>query len=347
MINRIHPPSLTRPTLLIIAVTAITAMAAEPSKLPPLEMARLLLQRQMYVQARGALILQLYQKDSGVEEEYLLGQAFEGLNRKQDAVALYTMCQRSLEELGPSADARLAAMGKDAQARITRLDIEGARQRKAYLDTAAGKHFESPEKVSDLWMTQVTATKLTYMNLDRPGACLNNAMKKGWVFDGPTATIIKPPPGKEKALQSPMKLTGPQQFPQRHVSGAGYIDQVGGRKGILHLNPNWKTKQPGQLKIRNAGKGDFLRIGASSPVWSMPNCEVAASQDNADFVLNVLVGDKKIFTQIVGGRKWTDLKIDLGEFRGKDVEFIVEDAAGGNEPYINGAYFDYVDFFKD
>ena len=49
----------------------------------------------------------------------------------------------------------------------------------------------------------------------------------------------------------------------------------------------------------------------------------------------------------VGGRKWTDLKIDLGEFRGQDVEVTVEDAVGGNEPYNNGAYFDYVDFFKD
>jgi len=37
----------------------------------------------------------------------------------------------------------------------------------------------------------------------------------------------------------------------------------------------------------------------------------------------------------------------LGEFRGKDVEVVVEDAVGGKEPYCNGAYFDYVDFFAD
>jgi len=339
---------------LALLTAGLQSLAAPPAATPadaanatPLEAARGMIQRRDFAKARTVLLFELYRKPADVEEECLLAQVWEGLVKKDDAIALYAMCVRSLEELGPKPEPRLAAIGKDAAARLARLDQGGPRQRKAYLDSAASKPFIAPEKVSDLWMTQVTATKLPYDMLERPGACVLDAFKKGWTFDHATGTMVKPAPGGEKPHQSPMKLTGPQDFPRRHISGAGYVEEAGGRKGILNLHPNWRTKEPSQLKMRNVGKCDFLRIGASSPVWSTPNCEVAASQDKADFVLNVYVGEKRMFSEIVGGRKWTDLKIDLGEFRGKDVEVIVEDAAGGNEPYVNGAYFDYVDFFKD
>jgi hypothetical protein len=74
---------------------------------------------------------------------------------------------------------------------------------------------------------------------------------------------------------------------------------------------------------------------------------VAASQDKADFVLNVYVGEKRLLSQVIAGRRWADLKIDLGEFGGKDVEVVVENAAGGTHPYYEGAYFDYIDFFDN
>lgn len=125
------------------------------------------------------------------------------------------------------------------------------------------------------------------------------------------------------------------------------MPEAGGRKGILKTSPNWKEKKPTRLRIRNVAKGRFLRVGASPAIWSAATCKVAETENAADLVLNVFVGDKRIFTQVVGGRRWTDLKIDLGELGGKDDEVIVENAAGGRHPCYEAAYFDYIDFFDD
>ncbi|KPK83755.1 MAG: hypothetical protein AMJ81_07380 [Phycisphaerae bacterium SM23_33] len=316
-------------------------------KISPIEAARMMVRQGDYLKVRYALLAMLYRTTDNFEAEYLLGRCQEGLGEKQRAVVMYQMCLRTIREAGKQEEPEAVKMAADCRGRLKRLDTEGPRLAKAYLATAAGKKFVSPEQVSDLWMTQVTVTKLTLEMLGHPGAFVLDAIKKGWQFDRNLCAYVQPPPGGETNFKSPYTLKGPQPFAERHASGAAFVEAAGGRKGILKTNPNWKEKKPARLTMRNTGKGNFLRIGTSPAIWSCPTCEVAASQDKADFVLNVRVGEKLLLTQAIAGRRWTDLKVDLGEFRGKDVEVVVENAAGGRHPYYEGAYFDYVDFFED
>lgn len=252
---------------------------------------------------------------------YLLADSLFRQAKKEDAAVYLTLLLRVLEKNARRAD--VTKYKRRTQRQLALLDKEYEKLKAAYARTASGKRFESPEKVDDLWMTQVTsdlhglhglyAWKLVGGRKD---------MKPDWIHN----------------RQGVM-----------HRSGMKYVDQVDGRKGVLFGIPiKDKTSQdadkfhrailerlghPTQITIRNLGKCKFLRVGTKG--YGFP------------FILRARRGEKVIFSSRVGTDAWADLKVDLQDAAGKPETITVELVVPEKQRWSEGVWVDYMDFFDN
>jgi len=195
--------------------------------------------------------------------------------------------------------------------------------RQEYLASAAGKRFQGPQTVSDLWMTQVQCDL----------HCLHGLY--AWKLVG----------GRKDA--KPDWIHNRQGT--MHCSGMKHVEQVDGRKGVLYSVPvKAKTSQdadrfhraildrlghPTRITTRNPGKCRFLRVGAKA--YGFP------------FILKVYVSGKEAFRRRIGTDAWADLKVDLGDAADKDEPVFVELVVPEGQKWSEGAWIDYLDFFDN
>jgi hypothetical protein len=281
---------------------------------------------------------------------YTLAQAEERLRKPQEAAVYYTLFLRVLDEAKsgggveipadvekqkPFAERRLKALRQDEQALTA-----------AYAKKVAGKKFESPEKVDDAWMDNA---KFDLFGLHGLYA---------WKLLG----------GRKDAKPDWIHNTKGSM----HRSGAKYVDEVEGRKGVLFTIPLkgkdsadadqsnrdalQKLGHNSHVEAVNAGGRKFVRIGARG--YGFP------------FDLKVLVDGKEVKTERVGTDAWSDLKVPLPKMEAKPpeakpatdskarakpqaaersvgqkivAEFIVPEGQKSSE----GVWIDYFDFFDE
>jgi hypothetical protein len=242
----------------------------------------------------------------------ILCRAQEILRKNDEAAVWNTILLRVLDDKVSPSDVHKYKAG--AERRLAGLNKEFEAKKAKYAAGAAGKKFDSPETVNDLWMTQVKADLKTLENL------------YAWKLVG----------GKQNA--KPDWIHNAQGA--MHRSGLKYVDEVDGRKGILFAIPMkvsgpvaQKLGHPTQIKMANVGKNQFLRVGAKG--YNFP------------FILKVSVGGKEIFSQPIGEKSWSDLKIDLKDAAGKPEEVIVEMVVAEDQKFAEGAWIDYLDFFEN
>ena len=112
----------------------------------------------------------------------------------------------------------------------------------------------------------------------------------------------------------------------------------GAMKGKDTENPGREVKaflervgHPTQMTLRNSGKCRYLRVGTKG--YNFP------------YTLRVYAGGKEIFSQRIGKKNWSDLKIDLGGAAGKDGPVILEFYIPPKQKSWEGVWMDYADFF--
>lgn len=277
-----------------------------------LEAARYCLSSGMPGRAETFCIKELWaniRQPAGLE---MLSRACEVQKKDDEAAAYATLLLRLLADPSFKAD---AAKHKDqTERRLGKLNKDWDAQKTKYAATAAGRKFETPEKVDDLWMTQVQADVLSFRDL--LAHKLLGGMKDGkpdWIHNAQGVV---------------------------HRSGMKFVDTADERKGVLFTLPVKASSEqaktlghPTQLKISNTARGQFLRLGVKGY--------------NTPFVLKVQAGGKELFSQSVTEKAWSDLKIDLKEAAGKPEEVIVELSVPENQAKAEGAWLDYVDFFEN
>lgn len=195
------------------------------------------------------------------------------------------------------------------------LDKQFQRLKAQYAENAADKRFTSPEKVDDLWMTQVQADLTSLHGLyawKLVGG--RKDMKPGWIHN-------------EQGVI--------------HRSGMKYMDEVDGRKGVLlavplkpgEIHRAVNLGHPPHVTIRNAGKCRFLRVGVKG--YHFP------------FVLKVLAGGRELFSQEISEKDWSDLKVDVKETAETSGEVTLELLVPPEQGAHEAAWFDYIDFFEN
>jgi hypothetical protein len=238
------------------------------------------------------------------EALYYLASTFDKLGDRDQAAVYYHLTERELAE-APAGEAPASASEwkKVCEERLQVVDTAHREAAKQYEESTAGKKFTSPQEVSDLWMSQVEADLAPLHGLYL------------WPVMG--GRKDKPPTWIHNA-QGVM-----------HRSGAKYMDEVDGRKGVLFCALTKKTNR--RLMLRNVGKGDVLRIGVEA--YNFP------------FVLNVLADKERLFSAPIRANVWTDLEVPLGAYAGKDLPLALELVVPPEQGPHEGVFFDYVDFF--
>jgi hypothetical protein len=297
-----------------------------------IEAMRLLYQRGDYARAAHFGYAEVWKDVRRPDVLLLIGSSLERLGKQDDAAVYYTLALRTLAH-GKTADPALSR--KRIEARLARVNA-GHRQRRAeYARTAAGKRFSSPGEVSDLWMSQVTCDL----------HCLHTLY--AWKLVGGRKDF------KGKWIHDEQG--------RMHRSGAKYVNEVDGRRGVLFSVPikaaaskdadKWhraildRLGHPTQITTRNPARCRFLRIGTKA--YNFP------------YLLKVYRQGEEIFSQKVGTQTWVDLKIDLA---GPPTEAATRPAsrpAPEGEPFIielvvpegqrcnEGVWIDYMDFFEN
>jgi len=300
-------------SVLVVVAVMLSASAAggggatiqNPSVPQLLEAVRSLYQQGRYDAVKRGCYSVLWDDIQQPEALYYLASAFDKLGERDQAAVFYHLTERELAE--PPAGQALpnaAQWKKTCEGRLQVLDTAHREAVKQYEQSAAGKKFTSPQQMSDLWMSEVEADLAPLHGLyfwilmggrkDHPATWVHNA-------------------------QGVM-----------HRSGAKYLDEVDGRKGVLFSPLSKKMNR--RLWLRNVGKGDVLRIGVQA--YHFP------------FVLNVLADKERIFSTPVQADVWADLDIPLGAYGGKDLPYTLELVVPPEQGPQEGVFFDYVDFFQ-
>ena len=264
--------------------------------------------RREYAQARLAAYSLLWKDIHQPEVLYTLARSVEELRDAEQAAVFNQLLLRVIEEAPEGeADPRSASRRATCRKALERLDGKHRAESDRYLQTAASKTFASPERVEDLWMTQVEcdlrglhalyAWKLVGGRKD---------MRPDWIHN--TQGIM-------------------------HRSGAKSMADVHGRRGVLFCLPAKKSKRPARAVWRGPVKGGVLRIGTRA--YGFP------------YVLNVLAGGKQIFSQRIGKDAWQDLRIPLPPGLAEDTAFVLELVVPENQRWHEGLFFDYIDFFDN
>ena len=255
---------------------------------------------------------------------FLLGSTEERLKKPQDAAVCYTLFLRVLDEAGKAGTTVPPDVAKQkpfAERRLKALKQDPDTVKAAYAKTATGKKFTTPEKVDDVWMTNVRGDLFGLHGL------------YAWKLAG----------GRKDAKPDWIHNTQGAM----HASGLKRADEVEGRKGVLFTVPLkdmnsqdadasnreglQKLGHNSHVEAPNVGGGKFLRAGVRG--YGFP------------VLLKVKAGDKELHSETVGVDKWSDLKAPVPDTKGKVVsmELIVPEG----RQYSEGVWIDYFDFFDD
>ncbi len=274
------------------------------------------------------------------EAMHLLASSLAKLNRREEAATWYRLLLRVAEEYpSPEAD-----KFKPFAANFLKFGESDHLKRAKEYDAQAGGAFPGPDKVGDLWMTQVQADLHSFFAL------------KAW----------KLTEGENKAEDDNWvhKAQGTM-----HRSGAKHVEHFLYRKGLLFTVPHprkaeakkddkvdlFKDRKPDddakrdptaaldkeahllgrptRVTIPWRGKGTVLRVGTRGY--------------ETNFILEVSAAGKVIGEAKVQTTAWSDLKFTLPSgMKSGDIvtlELITPPPASWSE----GAWLDYVDFFAD
>ena len=294
--------------LLLLAIAFPGAQAAAIRKeLRGMEAVKFLYQRRDYAQAKLAAYTVLWKDINQPEALYYLAGSLARLNDRKQAAVFYTLLLRVLEEDPKSkADRRAASWKATCLRALKALDGRHRAEQKTYAQTASGKTFAAPDKVSDLWMSQVKCTL----------HCLHGLY--AWKLVG----------GRKDAKPDWIHNTQGAM----HRSGAKYMADIHGRSGVLFCIPNKKSRLLSTLVWDGPAKGKVLRIGTMA--YNFP------------YLLNVLVGEKQVFSKTIGKDSWDDLRIPLDTEVGKGTPLTLELVVPENQRWHEGLFFDYIDFFE-
>ena len=266
----------------------------------------------------------LWQEIREPEVLFLLGSTEERLRKPQDAAVFYTLFLRTLDEAaraGTSVPPDVLKQKPFAERRLKALRQDPDTVAAAYAKTATGKKFTSPEKVDEVWMTNVRGDLFGLHGL------------YAWKLAG----------GRKDAKPDWIHNTQGAM----HASGLKRVDEVEGRKGVLFTVPLkdmtsqdadasnreglQKLGHNSHIEATNVGGGKLLRAGVRGYGFGV--------------LVKVKVGDKELHSETVGTDKWSDLKVEVPNTRGKVVsmELIVPEG----QQWSEGVWIDYFDFFDD
>ena len=297
----------------------------------------------------------LWQDVRQPEVLYLLASSQERLRKPAEAAASYALFLRVLDDVraaGTDVHVEAAKQRPIAERRLKAFKRDDQALTASYAKKAAGKKFESPEKVDDGWMDTVQSDLFSLHGL------------YAWKLVG----------GRKDAKPDWVHNTKGT----LHRSGAKHVDEAEGRKGVLFTIPlkDIKSEDADELtrkeldrlghnshfEARNVGGCRFVRIGARA--YGFP------------IELKVLADGKELKSEKVRTDAWSDLKIELppaqpkpaaakpapgaataapkarpnpkpapSEATGQQVvvEFIVPEG----QKWSEGVWVDYLDFFDN
>jgi hypothetical protein len=284
-------------------------------ELQGLEALKFLYRRGDYAKAKEAGYVVLWNDIRQPEALFYLASSLEKLNDREQAAVFYRILLRALDEDSKS-DPRAASRKATAQKALDRLDGSYRAAQKKYADAAEGKSFTSPDQVSDLWMTQVRCDLRPLHGL------------YAWKLVG----------GRKDAKPDWIHNTQGAM----HRSGAKLMDEIQGRRGVLFCIPNKKSDKLSRLMSEPRA----LASGLAAPSRSRLRW-VGTMAYGFPYLLNVLVGSKQLFSKTIGKDKWEDLKITLDVEITKENPVTLELVVPEDQRWMEGIFFDYVDFFED
>jgi len=310
-----HMRSLVLLTLAASLLVAHRGANAEGRTVQGIDAIRLLCSRGQYSQAEQYAYQQLWRDMEQPQALYWLAVALSKQGKNDDAAVYDTYFLRVAEN--PKAQVA-DAQKRQVEAQLKRLNAEFERSKAQHEAVAAARRFDSPESVSDLWMTEAKADLFSFYDLHH------------WVVVGG----IKDRPAHWN--------TG-----KMHRNGMRFLADYAGRKGVL-FTPSVKRAEEAQgdlyhehhikrlghppyVIVRNPGRQQYLRIGALS--------------DGQPVLLKVHVGEREAFSQAISRDQWEDVKIDLGEDGSRTEAVTLELTVPKGQHYSGGIFLDYVDFF--
>ena len=300
---------------LAIGLLAPQLTSAATVELQGLEALKFLYRRGDYAKAKEAGYVVLWNDIRQPEALFYLASSLEKLNDREQAAVFYRILLRALDEDSKS-DPRAASRKATAQKALDRLDGSYRAAQKKYADAAEGKSFTSPDQVSDLWMTQVRCDLRPLHGL------------YAWKLVG----------GRKDAKPDWIHNTQGAM----HRSGAKLMDEIQGRRGVLFCIPNKKSDKLSRLMSEPRA----LASGLAAPSRSRLRW-VGTMAYGFPYLLNVLVGSKQLFSKTIGKDKWEDLKITLDVEITKENPVTLELVVPEDQRWMEGIFFDYVDFFED
>lgn len=317
----------TAATVVCLAICVVgmswTSLAAPPARKGPaapsgakvlsgIDAVRYLYGKHDYAQAQQYACRILWDDIGQPEALDILVRCLEARRKKDEAAVFNKLLLRVLEENDSKAE--IAKYRATALKRRAVLDQPFERLTVQYSKAAAGKRFKSPDEVDDLWMTQVRSDLAPLHGL------------YAWTLVGGRKDVS---PDWIHNRQGAM-----------HWSGAKYVEEVDGRKGVLFATPlkadarrAQRLGHPPRIYFESAPAGKFLRIGTKA--YNFP------------YVLRVYLEGQQIFSQTIAEKSWTDLKIELKAGNGRSDTVMLELFIPPEQRWAEGAWFDYIDFFEN
>ena len=191
---------------------------------------------------------------------FIVGSAMEKVNRKPEAATYLTLYLRTLSS-GKEVPAEGKRYKAAAEQRLKAMKADQASLDAVYKSAASTRKFESPEKVSDIWMSQVEADLFSL-----------NALY-AWKMVG----------GRKDA--DPNWIHNTQGI--LHRSAMKQVDEVEGRMGVLFGVP--LREKGSRIIVRNLLSRPVLRIGARG--YGFPF--MLRVKDAQETILEQLVSEKE------------------------------------------------------
>ncbi len=292
------------------------------------EAMRYLLARKDYQKARKLGYALIWRDLDQPEAMFLLGRTLEGLNQKDEAATIYALLLLTLEDKPDPRRCRA-----QTKARLKGLDVAYERERAAFMAAAAGKKFHSPQAVDDGWMLAVRCDLFTPY-------CLGC-----WTLVGPRGRV---PPDWIHNREGRL-----------HRSGAKFIPDFDGRKGMLYTQSIKDKPHPEMYKSDSYHVDNLARLGGHPPQLTLTNfgacgfLRVSIKAEERPFELRVRVEGKQIFSQRIDSSKWWDLKVLLAQpppagdpgTREARQTVVLELVCPEDQPLSGNVWIDYADFF--
>jgi hypothetical protein len=252
---------------------------------------------------------------------YIVGSAMEKVNRKAEAATYLTLYLRTVDL--PKAPAEARKFRPAVERRLKAMKEDQASLDAIYKTAAATRKFESPEKVSDIWMSQVEADLFSLNGL------------YAWKIVG----------GRKDA--DPAWIHNTQGA--LHRSGMKLVDEVERRKGVLFGVPLKEDKSQ-DADESNRKALDRLRHSSriiARNIMGRPVLRIGARAYGFPFILRVKDGEEKLFEQLVNEKEWSDVKVDQSKRPALPKQLTIELIVPEGQKWSEGVWIDYLDFFEN